>query len=354
MAVYKRRKTYYILYYYQGRRIREKVGPDYDEALNAFYSRKGDIVKGKFDLNKVKLPPLFEDFSKKYLEWAELNHRSYKTFDQPRVRCLLTYFKGKRLTEINSWAIERFKLDRKQKVSSSTVNLELAVLSSMLSRAVDWGALHDNPLKSVKVKKLRTNSRKERILTEDEEESLLDSSSGWLKDMIILALDTGMRLSELTHLKWEDVDLSHQFLTVRNTKSARDRKIPLTSRVISILFRRKEHADGATFVFPHGHGSQLWRVRSAFVRLLKRTNITGLRFHDLRHTFATRLVTGGTDIATVQKLLGHQDIRMTQRYSHPSSDDMKRAIYTLEKNQINSHKTATYKEMGLKVVSLTP
>jgi integrase len=354
MGVYKRGENYYILYYYDGRRIREKVGPDYDEALDAFYSRKGDIVKGKFDLHKVKPSPLFEHFTEKYLEWAQVNHRSYKTFDEPRIKCLLAFFKGKRLHEINSWIIDKFKQARKQKVSPSTINLDLAVLSSMFSRAIVWELLNDHPMKWHKVEKLKTETQKERILTEDEEQTLLASSSGWLRDMIILALDTGMRLSELTHLKWQDVDLTRQFLTVRNTKNGRDRKIPLTSRVITTLLRRKNLPDISDFVFPSGKGNHLWRVRSAYVRLLKRANIKGIRFHDLRHTFATRLVVGGTDIATVQKLLGHQDIRMTQRYSHPSSDDMKKAIRTLEKKQIHSHKTATDKEMGLKVVSITP
>lgn len=354
MGVYKRGKNYYILYYYDGHRIREKVGPDYDEALAAFYSRKGDIVKGKFDLHKVKPSPLFEDFANKYLEWAEANHRSYKTFDKPRIKCLLTFFKGKRLHEINSWIIDKFKQTRKQNVSPSTVNLDLAVLSSIFSRAIVWGLLKDHPMKGRKVEKLPTESQKERILTEDEEEVLLASSSGWLRDIIILALDTGMRLSELIHLKWEDVDLTRQFLTVRNTKSGRDRKIPLTLRVILTLLNRKKSPGATEHIFPHGQGNQLWRVRSAFVRLLKRINIKGLRFHDLRHTFATKLITQGVDLATVQKLLGHQDIRMTQRYSHPSSDDMKKAIRILEKRHLNSHKTATEKDIGLKVFNLTP
>lgn len=341
MGVYKRGKNYYILYHYQGRRIREKVGPDYNDALDAFYSRKGDIARGKFDLHKVYPSPLFEDFAQKYLEWAKLNHRSYQTMDQSRSKRLLRFFKGKRLHEITTWLIDKYKSERIREVSPSTLNRELSVLSSMFSRAIKWEVLKDHPMKGGKVQKLREESQKERILEEEEEEALLANSSGWLKDMIMHALDSGMRLSELTHLKWEDVDLTHQFLTVRNTKSGKDRKIPLTTRVITVLRKRMDTKEDSGYVFPHGQGNQLWRVRSAFVRLLKRTNLNGLRFHDLRHTFATRLVTGGADLSTVQKLLGHQDIRMTQRYSHPSSEDMKKAISVLEKIQIDSHKTTT-------------
>lgn len=353
MGVCKIRGKWAIDYYFQGRRIREVVGTNRRQAERALAARKGEIVQGKFNLHMVKPTPYFEDFAKEYLEWAKNNHRSWERMDAVCVRALLNCFKGKRLHEITPWLIEKFKLKRKEEVKPATINRELAVLSSIFSRAIEWGKLAEHPMKGGRVKKFREESFKERILSEEEEKRLLDACSGWFKDFVVMAVDTGMRLSELINLRREDVDLKNGVVRVRNTKSGRDRKIALTDRVISILKKIERCDEDNEYIFPHGKGEMLWAVRSAFLRACKRANLQGLRFHDLRHTFATRLVTAGIDLVTVQRLLGHQNIQMTMRYSHPGSEEIRRAVKVLEENARSSQQMDSKEKINYVIASLT-
>lgn len=353
MGICKIRKKWGIDYYFQGRRIREVVGTNRRQAERALASRKGEIVQGKFSLEKIKPTPYFEDFSEEYLEWAKVNHRSWERMDQWCIKKLKGFLGRRRLGEITTWLIEKYKAQRKDEVASATINRDLSVLSSMLSRAIEWGRLIDHPMKGGRVKKFREESLKERILSEEEEGTLISVCSGWFKDMVIVALDTGMRLSELMNLKWEEVDFNRGEVAVRNTKSGKDRRIPLTERVMSVLKERRENNGTIEYVFPRAKGKQPWRVRSAFVRACEKASIKGLRFHDLRHTCATRLVTGGVDLATVQKFIGHQDVRMTLRYSHPSSEEMKKAVRVLEEKAGSSQQMDTIEKMRGKVKSIT-
>ena len=124
-----------------------------------------------------------------------------------RIKCLLRFCKGKRLHEITTWLIEKFKSQRKDEVRPARINRELAVFFPMFSWAIEWGKLSDHPMKGRKEKKFREERVKERILSSGEEKRLLKASSGWFREMVVMALDTGMRLSALVNLKREDVDI---------------------------------------------------------------------------------------------------------------------------------------------------
>lgn len=354
MGVYRKGKVYYIDYYFEGRRIREAVGSNRRQAELALASRKGEIAQGRFNLQKVKPPPYFDDFCREYAEWAEVQHRSFSSSERMRIGQFCRFFHGRRLAEITAWLIERYKQERRDRVSAATLNRELVVLSSMLSRAIEWGHLREHPMKGGRVKKLREQSPKERILSYEEELKLLQSCQGWFRGFVITALDTGMRLSEILNLQREDINLGQRVMTVRNTKSGKDRKIPLTQRVFSLVQERMRDPDPSGYLFPHGSGKRPWHVRLRFARACRRAALAGLRFHDLRHTFATRLVTSGVDLATVQRLLGHQDLRMTVRYSHPGSEDIKKAIRTLDRMAGDGHYLDTIEKTGLQAISITP
>lgn len=353
MALFKKRGKWYIDYYYQGRRIRECVGPSKRMAEQALAARKGEIVQGRFKIEEVKVTPLLEDFARQYLAWAEVNHRGYRRSTLPRVGNFVSFFHGKRLHEITPWLIEKYKAERREKVKASTVNRELSIMSCLFSKAVEWGYLRDHPMKGGKVKRLREESVPERILTLEEEKRLLENSPPGLQDLLVIALDTGLRLGELVGLKRESVDLGQRHITVRNTKNGRNRRVPLTARAFDVLKRRVDKLTQGANIFPPGPGERPWWIDSAFGRAVCRSGLYGLRFHDLRHTFATRLVTRGVDLATVQRLLGHQQIQMTLRYSHPTSDDMRRAVKVLETVTKDGHQMDTKGKIERRVVSLS-
>ena len=353
MGVYRHHGKWYIDYYYQGKRFREPAGTNKRQALKALSARRGDIVHGRFRIEEVRPSPYFEDFSKQYLEWAKDNHKAWKSMDAVRIRALSPFFKGKRLHHIIPFLIEGYKSLRKDKVKPATINRELTVLSSIFSRAVDWGLLIDHPMKGGKVKKLKEESLKERILSVDEDKTLLESSEPWIRDVLIVALDTGMRLGEILSLTWDQINLPRRTISVKHTKTGLERRVLMTERVYRSLTSRKEQTSQTPLVFPGVKGNPRSRAETSFRRTCAKAQIYGLRFHDLRHTCATRLVTGGIDLATVKKILGHSTIRTTERYLHPSSEEDKKAVRVLESVVESSHHMDTKKEKGLKVIPLT-
>jgi len=169
----------------------------------------------------------------------------------------------------------------------------------------------------------QVNDRKERVLTAIEQEGLLKNSPHELVVIIKLALSTGMRRDEVLFLKWEWVNLQEGFITLplTHTKSKKSRRVPINAVVRQILREANLESGraekGLVFhVSSTDYGSRTWLQR-AFKEACTRAGIEGVRFHDLRHTTATRLVEAGIPLHAVAELLGHSSVRMTERYSHP-------------------------------------
>ena len=150
-----------------------------------------------------------------------------------------------------------------------------------------------------------------------------------LQPIVLLALNTGLRRSELFHLRWEDIDFEAKWLTVRgvSAKNGQTRRVPLNAEALSTLETwRKLAKDGEPRVFPGVGGGSLNRVDRAWRRLKKGADLQNFRFHDLRHHFASRLVQSGVPLNTVRELLGHADTTMVLRYAHLSPDHLAAAV----------------------------
>ncbi|MDF0697477.1 site-specific integrase [Rhizobium sp. MC63] len=216
-----------------------------------------------------------------------------------------------------------FRDERLRSVAPSTAVRELAILSHVIEVAIrDWAyPLSRNVVKLVRRPIIR-NERKRR-LEGDEEQRLLDGCDGgkiaFMKTLLIVAIETGMRRSEILGLKWNDVSHNRRVITLEMTKNGSGREVPMTQRAFDALSWWKENApvDEAT-IFPIAPGSfeQVWR------RLLKRANIVGLRFHDLRHEGVSRLFERGLNVIEVSSISGHKELRMLKRYTHLSADNL--------------------------------
>jgi integrase len=182
----------------------------------------------------------------------------------------------------------------------------------------------------------------ERILSAEEQSRLLDSSIGYLRPIITTALNTGMRRGEILTLKWSDVDLDMNMITINqtNTKSKKQRKIPVSSRMRSLLLELKLQSGIQEYVFTDIQGRAIRTIRSAFQTACRKAGLDGLRFHDLRHTAATRMVESGANIVAISKILGHSDIKTTMRYAHPE-DSLKEALESLGNFGKNTTNIAT-------------
>ena len=242
---------------------------------------------------------------------------------------LSKYFGNPKLDSMSPKLIAGYKVHRREEgASMSTINRELYMLSKAFNLAVrEWGWLRENPVS--KVSKETENNERVRWLRYEEEKKLLESCPDWLCDIIVFDLHTGLRQAELLSLEWTRVDFSRKTILIQETKNNRPKTVPLNITALSILDRKtKVRSVKNDLVFFSGNGTKinrhnLWR---AFKKALDKSKIEGFTFHDLRHTFATRLVQKGEDIYKVAKLMGHKDIRMSQRYSHHCPDSLRSGV----------------------------
>jgi integrase len=153
-----------------------------------------------------------------------------------------------------------------------------------------------------------------------------------LRPLVITALHTGFRASELRSLTWDDVDFRRRVISVRAgyAKNGEARSVPMNQLLTDILKSVKLANYQGDRVFCNREGTPYRSFRSAFERAVRKAEVKDLTFHDLRHTFASRLVMAGVDLPTVKELLGHRDISMTMRYTHLSSDHKQTAMGKLE------------------------
>ncbi len=177
----------------------------------------------------------FYDFVNEYLQYAGVNKARNTLMIDTKVCNQLKHEWGNILLDrINKQMIEVYKVTRvKTGMKPSAVNRFLAVISFMLNKAVDWGYLRDNPYKGIKMLKLAKQPA--RFLTVEEMQRLLDSASPWLKPMLIVLRNTGLRVHEMLNLKWADVDFGRLCITARSDKTRDYRVIPMTEELTQTL-----------------------------------------------------------------------------------------------------------------------
>jgi len=137
-----------------------------------------------------------------------------------------------------------------------------------------------------------------------------------------------MRKGEILSLKWTNVDFKNGVIIVEGTKNEEIRKIPMNQKLTEALEGGKKISRGE-YVFSE-NGKPYGDVKRGWWSALKKAKIEEVRFHDLRHTFGSRLGMAGVDIRTIQELMGHKDIKMTMRYSHPTLEHKKNAVRVLD------------------------
>jgi len=342
MGVYKKGKKWYIDYYLKGRRKRRKIGPSKKLAEQVLKDVHVKIAKGEYldiyDEKKI----FFERFSQQYLTYSKTNKAwsTYQRRDRIIISHLTSVFKGRYLFEIIPRMIEKYKAARLEKVAPATVNWELGCLKHMYTKAIDWGYLKINPVKAVKL--LKEPPGLLRYLMADKVEALVKSCRGYLRSIVITALNTGMRKGEILALRWEDVDLKNRKVTVRNAKNNETRVIPINQTLYQEPLNLSQKSN-SEHVFSNGDGHPFGDIKKGFLSALKRAGIEDFHFHDLRHTFGSYLVMQGVDLKTVQQVMGHKEIQTTMRYSHLSPEYVQEvmgrpdSVWTLYGHQKKSH-----------------
>ena len=298
-----------------------------------------------------------------YGPWVTANRKT-GAMTLARLRSVFSDLLHTPLPDISPFTVERWRTAKLKTAKPATINRDLVALKAALTKAVEWSQLATHPLTAVRRSKVDSHGTV-RYLTTKEEARLLKaldardetrrgaraSANLWriergydvfprfgtysdvLSPLVRTALHTGLRFGELANLRWADVDLGRQALiTVRGegSKSGHTRHLPLHSGIREVIKNwQPESVDAGGFVFPGRDGERLVDVKTAWAQVLRTAKIEKFRFHDLRHTFASKLVQGGADLNTVRDLLGHRDFAMTLRYSHLTPDNRQAAVALL-------------------------
>jgi integrase len=269
----------------------------------------------------------FVDFvEKEYAPWARETKRSWRneSYCVPSVR---ERFRGKTFAQISPLLIEKYKRDLREsitnrgtKFSPRYVNYHLQILFRIFSLAVERREIsaEDNPCKRVKF--LDEDNRRTRYLLDEEEPRLFEQLVGeraHLRPMIIVAVGTGMRLGDQLGLRKGQVDFQRNVINVPNAKTGRDYPVPMNREVREALLGLARESREVEYLFVNPRtGRPYTCIKRSFAGACAAAKIKGLRWHDLRHTFGTRLAQAGCSEATIAELMGHTDPKTTRRYTH--------------------------------------
>lgn len=250
---------------------------------------------------------------------------------------LIPFFGRMPIAEITARHIEQYKaLAAREGVTNKTINNRLTVLKKCLSTAYDWLDLDGE---APKITWLKGVPPRTDYLTQEECSRLLAHADGVVREMILVALRTGMRQGELKGLQWLSIDWTTRMITVRHSKSDytdilgtpksnRERHIPMHDDLVEMLERRREPS-GYVFLDDKGHPFDHHRLKPRLANACKRAGLRPIGWHTLRHTFASHLAMAGVPLGAVQSLLGHSTITMTMRYAHLAPSTLRSAIDTL-------------------------
>ncbi|UVT16018.1 MAG: tyrosine-type recombinase/integrase [Nitrospira sp.] len=335
MGLVKRGKVWWMDFMYQGSRIRRSTGTADKRLADAILGKvKSQIIEGVFFNKTPESDRTFDDMMTRYVaERSVVKAPKSRLRDASALKHLLPVFGAQLLGQITPKMVAEYKVQRRlEGAAPATTNKELQLVRHAFNLAMrEWEWCRENPMHRVSLEQVRNEV--DRWLTADEEERLLAASSPWLQEIIRFALNTGMRQGEILNLQWQDVDFTRGTLIVMKSKNGTRRTIPLNSTMYELLAAKQAVARtsrGPVFKTPLGNTLQVRFLVREFCEARDRAGIPDFRFHDMRHTFATRLVQRGIDLYKVQRLLGHKTGTMTQRYAHHCPESLRDGVNVLQ------------------------
>jgi len=280
------------------------------EGANARFKKLGGFIKNK------------------YAPWVR-EHRKDSEKTLGRIELHFTFLYDRPMSELNPWIIEKWRSKRlKVGINKVTVNRDISALKAALSKAVEWNIISEHPIAKVKPLKV-SKIGKVCYLSEAEEKRLMKtltsrdrkiirgrkSFNQWRRErgyeelpslegclygdhltpIILVALNTGLRRGEIFNLQWMDVNFSTKTLMVHGetAKSGETHYVPLNKEIITVLKNWKAQSDNDDLVFPGKQGKPLNEIKSAWYPVVAAAKLSNFRFHDLRHSFASKLVMKG-------------------------------------------------------------
>lgn len=270
-------------------------------------------------------PLLFSDAAALYLENWSAGNKNLRT-DKQRMGALLRAFGGKLLSNITAFSIERFKLTESKRVARVTVNKYLSLGAQVIEKMRTWKK-YEGPNPFLEVERYRVSKgKKPGCLTPDEVGAILAEIGHQTKRaMVLFAYHTGWRVSEITHLRWDEVDIERGLAWLVEPKNKQTVEIPLSDAAVAVI--RAQERRGA-FVFCHLNGAPYKTgLHSGFIAAAKRAGVVlppRKAWHILRRTWATMFLQAGGDVETLRTLGNWRDHAMPLWYAEAAGADLKR------------------------------
>jgi integrase len=343
-------KIYWIDVRINGKRMRERIGPSklaaetrHNKLLTARAEEKvleidkdakvtlGEICRWYLDLKEAK---------------AKKSYDRYKQFISVILRLLdeKTLIKNLSIGMVKEFRITRLEepspIYPGKTISKSTVNNEVSCLVTVLNTGIEHKKIRINPIAGIK--KLKHNNKRDRTLTDDEFHTLLQSCPEYMKGIILISYDLGMRQKEILTLTWDKVDLKEGFirLDAEDTKTNTKRSIPIISyRVLNMLKEQPRGLHTNRVFLKNGKPMKSFNgcTRRDFTKALKQAKIEEFRFHDLRHCAITNFWKRGVDPLLIMAIVGHSSLDMNLRYTNPTEDDLKKLAKTEMQEGVRGH-----------------
>jgi len=289
------------------------------------------IAMGEDPIEQKKIARQVPTFAQ-FIEGQYMPHvRSYKKSWETDVSLLknhlLPRFGTRYLDEITRQDIVKMHADRRASgAAPGSANRLLIMMRYIFNLALRWEVpgIKGNPTKNVPL--MAEDNKKERYLNEDEArrlyEAVCESENAMLKFVVPMLILTGARKREVLDAKWEDFDFDRRLWRIPTTKLGKPRHVPLSDGVMNLL-ASVPRLDGCQWAFANPDKARPYRsVYSAWHTARTKADLADVRMHDLRHSFASLLINSGRSLYEVQKLLGHTQIKTTQRYAHLSTETL--------------------------------
>jgi integrase len=329
--IYKRGPSYYVRFVHEGKWRHRCAGPDLAAALEI----RAELLNGVPDPDAVKLEDLIERYLKRLETYFKPSTvRTHRTVS----RNLLRFFRKRPVETWTSGDLETYIQQRLEKIAPSTVNGELKNLKATLRFAVEEKLIPEMPFKIRMLKEVKR--RTTHIFTREEIQRLLDNADDRARALLLIASATGMRIGEIRHLRWKDIDVPNRRILVRakegwTPKTNQERECYVSAELIEqlMVYRKtlKHNADSDWVLQDkmtpgkrwHDSGNSYASIQRAFKRagLYRKGKLT----HEIRRAVASTMLLNGTPIHVVKEILGHSTIKTTELYAFTNEEAKREA-----------------------------
>jgi len=328
-------RTWYLRYYNaRGKQRQSRLGDvkdlSLDQARNLANKYRSMIALGEnpfANKDELKLVPTLKSFiSDSYMPYIKGYKRSWDTDWSLLKNHILPTFGHRYMDEVTKRDVVDFISQHRLTHKPGSVNRVIILLRYIFNLAIRWEipGITKNPTAGVPL--LEENNKLERYLTQDEAQTLFaavkQSENVMLAFIVPMLILTGTRKREVLDAKWSEFDLDRRLWRIGMSKSGKARHVPISDGVLTLL-ESVPRIDGCEYVFANPATAKPYvSIYCSWNTARKTAGLPVLRMHDLRHSFASFLVNNGRSLYEVQKILGHTQIKTTQRYAHLANDTL--------------------------------